>query len=267
MPYRSIMVHMDQSQDALKRARLAKGLADSLDAHLIGLSAAEISDVALVGGLPPAFVQARETELRDCCAALGDHFLSVAQGRSAEWRSDLGSPAEVLARHAGAADLIVVGRAGADAAGPEFHLSPVSALMKTGRPVLIVPAGVETLSADRIVVAWKTGRAAALAVELALPLLIRASQVMVLGVGDETAQAELDDVCRFLIRHGVKAETHWRGLIGLPVDKAIVEAAGRAKADLIVCGGYGRPHLLEWALGGATEGLIASSPWCCLMAH
>ncbi len=267
MSYRSIMVHMDQSQAALARARLAEGLAKTLDAHLIGLCAAQIDSVGLAGGLPPAFLDQREGQLRDCCAVLGDHFLAVAGGRSAEWRSEIGVPADVLACHARAADLVLVGRADPDEAGREFHLPAASALMKAGRPVLVVPADVDSLSADRIVVAWKTGRAAALAVELALPLLTRAGQVVVLGVGDEVVQAELDDVCRFLVRHGVKAETQWRGLSGRTVDEAIVEAAAQAKADLIVCGGYGRPHLLEWALGGATEGLIGSSPLCCLMAH
>lgn len=266
MPYRSIMVHMDQSQAALNRVRLAAQLATSYEAHLIGVSAAELSVVGLAGGLPPAFLDEREAQLRACCAALGDHFQDIA-GPSAEWRWQLGSPADVVAYHARAGDLVIVGRADPDQAGREFHMPAASALMTTGRPILVVPQELEHLSADSIVVAWKAGRAAALAVELALPLLERASRVTVLGVGQETTQAELDDVCRFLLRHGVKAEPHWRGLIGLTVSGAIVEATRRAGADLIVCGGYGRPHLLEWALGGVTEDLIASSPYCCLMAH
>ncbi len=131
MSYRSIMVHMDQSQAALKRVRLAKGLAEAMDAHLIGLSAAAaLSDAALVGGLPPAFLEERAAQLRDCCTALGDHFFSIAGGRSAEWRAELGQPDVVLSDHARAADLVVVGRAGPVEAGQEFHLSPASALMK-----------------------------------------------------------------------------------------------------------------------------------------
>jgi len=118
-----------------------------------------------------------------------------------------------------------------------------------------------------VVVAWKTGRTAALAVQLALPLLVRASRVTVVGVGEETSQAELDDVREHLMRHGVTAQTQWRGAEGLAPDRALVEAARRHRADLIVCGAYGRSHLFEWALGGVTEGLLADSPLCCLMAH
>jgi nucleotide-binding universal stress UspA family protein len=117
------------------------------------------------------------------------------------------------------------------------------------------------------VIAWKTGRSAALAVQLALPLLRRADRVTVLGVGEETSQGELDDVRDHLARHDVASDTRWRGAAGLSADRAIVEATGDLGADLIVCGAYGRSHLFEWALGGVTQALLADSPFACLMVH
>jgi len=164
------------------------------------------------------------------------------------------------------ADLVVVGRSPAEA-GNEFHLAPADAVLGVGRPVLVVPPNLDRLAADRVVVAWKTGREAALAVQLALPLLVRAAHVTVLGVGEETSRAELDDVRDHLKRHGVVADTRRREAGGQPTDRAIVETALEDRADLIVCGAYGRSQLFEWALGGVTQGLLANSPFCCLMVH
>jgi nucleotide-binding universal stress UspA family protein len=268
MTYASILVHLDLSPDSRCRLDLARGLAGRFGARMVGLCAAAPSDtVLLMGGLPAGLLSEHEAQLRDACDVQRQRFSKAADGLPTEWRSAIASPREFLRRNACVADLVVAGRAPAELANPEFHLAAADAVMTAGRPVLIAPPGVSTLAGDHIVVAWKTGRPAALAVQLALPLLRRASRVTVLGVGEETSKAELDDVRDHLARHQVAAETSWRGSAGLAVDRVVVEAAQDVGADLIVCGAYGRSHLFEWALGGATEGLLAESPICCLMVH
>lgn len=268
MTYTSILVHLDLSPDSRQRLDLARDLAGRFGARLIGLCAAEPSDAALLmGGLPPPLITELEAQLREASELQRQRFIKAAEGVPSEWRSGIALPREFLRRNASVADLVVAGRAPADAQGPEFHLAPADAVMAVGRPVLVAPPGAARLAADHVVVAWKTGRAAALAVQLALPLLRRASRVTVLGVGEETTQAELDDVRDHLVRHQVAADTCWRGSAGSPVDLVIIEAAQTLGADLVVCGAYGRSHLFEWALGGATQGLLANSPICCLMVH
>lgn len=268
MTYTSILVHLDLSPDTRCRLPLVRDLAGRFGARMIGLCAASPSDTALLmGGLPPALLSEHEGQLREACDLQRQRFSEAAEGLPTEWRSDIARPREFLRRNACVADLVVTGRAPADVANPEFHLAPADAVMAVGRPVLIVPPAVSSLAADHIVVAWKTGRAAALAVQLALPLLCRASRVTVLGVGEETSQVELDDVRDHLVRHQVAAETRWRGSAGLPIHGAIVEDAQDVGADLIVCGAYGRSHLFEWLLGGVTDGLLSDSPICCLMVH
>jgi nucleotide-binding universal stress UspA family protein len=268
MTLRSILVHVDLSPDARRRTGLARDLAVRFGARLVGACAAEPSDAALLmGGLPAGLLDLHEARLKEVFRTQHEHFSDAAQAVPFDWRSGIAAPRAFLRRTACLADLVVVGRASAEAAGHDFHLAPADAVMALGRPVLVVPPDVGHLAADHVVVAWKTGRTAALAVQLALPLLIRASRVTVVGVGEETSQAELDDVREHLTRHGVKAQTHWRGAEGMAPDRALVEAANHLTADLIVCGAYGRSHLFEWALGGVTEGLLADSPLCCLMAH
>jgi nucleotide-binding universal stress UspA family protein len=174
---------------------------------------------------------------------------------------------EFAAVNSRAADVIIVGRAREADTEPGFFLPVGPLIMTAGRPVLLVPPGVEALSADRIVVAWKDGRHARSAIQQALPFLAKASEVTVVGVGEEVDEQQLDDVCRYLRLHQVSAAPHWRGLGRQTAAEAIVAEAVRAGSDLIVAGGYGRRRLLEWALGGVTEDLLAKSPVCCLLAH
>jgi len=267
MTIRSILVHVDASADSLARMALTRDLAMRLQARLIGVAVGRLTGATLLGGLPPALLAEQEQRLRQAMRALGDHFDLYSETVEREWRSAVGAPADVLATHARAADMIVVGRASAEDAGQEFHLAAADAVMRAGRPVLIVPPSIERIEARRIVVPWKAGRAACLAVQLALSLLVRAEDVLVLGVGDETAEDELTDVRDHLLRHGVKARAEWRSLKGYEVEQVIVDEAERNAADLIACGAFGRPRALEWALGGVTEALLQRSPVCCLMAH
>ena len=267
MTYTSILVHLDLTTDSRRRVELAQDLACRFGARIIGACAAEPSDtVLLMGGLPAGLLAEHEAQLEAACAGARSQFASAVQGLPSEWRSSIASPREFLRRNACAADLVVVGRSSAEPPN-EFRLAAADAVMAAGRPVLVVPPGVERLAADRIMVAWKTTRASALAVQLAFPLLVRAERVVVLGVGEETSQPELDDVCDHLKRHGVRADTERRDMAGEGIDRTIVQTAVAHDADLIVCGAYGRSQLFEWVLGGVTEGLLTASPICCLMVH
>lgn len=267
MSYRSILVHLDLSPDSDRRLSLSCDLAGRLGARIVGACAGELPEtVLLMSGLPPAFLFEHAEQLKAAIAGQQRRFADLVRGLQSEWRSEVAAPREFLRRHACVADLVVVGRSSAEAEA-EFSLAPADAVMTAGRPVLVVPPEVDRLAGDRVVVAWKTGRACALAVQLALPLLARAERVTVLGVGSETSQAELDDACDHLKRHGVQADTQWREGAGQSLDRAIVETALEHRADLIVCGAYGRSQLFEWALGGVTQALLATSPISCLMVH
>jgi nucleotide-binding universal stress UspA family protein len=47
----------------------------------------------------------------------------------------------------------------------------------------------------------------------------------------------------------------------------LIRAAREMNADLVVAGGYGHSRLGEWIFGGVTQGMLASSPVCCLLSH
>ncbi len=140
------------------------------------------------------------------------------------------------------------------------------------RPVLIVPPGLSHLDATCIVVAWKDSREARRAVADALPLLKRATSVLVLEIcntpGDqEDAKAVVDDVADYLSRHGVAAAAETRLLREASVSAELLLVAEQHGAELVVAGGYAHPRLQEWAFGGLTRTLLGHFPKCCLLSH
>jgi nucleotide-binding universal stress UspA family protein len=150
-------------------------------------------------------------------------------------------------------------------------LDPGGAILKMGRPTLVVPAEVETLRAEHVVIGWKDTREARRAVRDALPLLQQATRVTIVeacGRDEErTALGRLDDVTNYLTYHGVKGGA--RVMLqreGSGADQ-LVQIAQEERADMLVTGAYGHSRLGEWIFGGMTRELLATSPICCLMSH
>jgi nucleotide-binding universal stress UspA family protein len=243
-------------------------MARAFDAKLIGFSAAEVGEpFTFAAGLPPPLLDERREQLALCLETLRHNFLRLVEDIPSEWRSAMAPPVAFAADNARTADLLVLGRGTGFHVEEGFALPPAPLLVAAGRPVLVVPPGVEKLSADRVLVAWKDTRSARVAIQQALPLLARASHVTVLGVGEEVDQAQIDDVCTYLNAHGVEGRARWSGRGDRTAANVIIEAAGHEDADLIVSGGYSHARLVEWVIGGVTEELLTVSPYCCLMAH
>jgi len=190
-----------------------------------------------------------------------------------EWRSTvtIAPLPSWIAEQARAADLIVT--------GPTAPLSPLNGgdrvnigalALRAGRPVLVVPSNVEKLSLGRVLVAWKDTREARRAVVDALPLLLEAESVTVLAVADlddlKPVQARVEDVARWLARHGVHAIPE--AVVANTQESRVLgeEIAGRAP-DLVVAGAYGHSRLNEWVFGGATKDILLSAGCCVLLSH
>ncbi len=269
--FATVMVHVDIDGRSDGRIRVAVKLADWFSSDLIGISAALLPPYAAETGY---FVtlEAIEREKHDVKAALARAEASFrniagADRKELEWRCDIELPEFYVTSQARAADLLVVGRQSTDVAR---SLDTGGVILRAGRPVLVVPPNVDALSAMRIVVGWKDTREVRRALRDALPFLERAEAVIVVEINDaasETALAQAGDVARYLRRHKVKVgptiSAHPKG----GVAEELIRLAASEGADLIVAGAYGHSRLGEWAFGGVTRDLLASSPVCCLLSH
>ncbi len=270
MTFASIMVAVDLTAQAKDRVRLSGHLADDFRARLIGV-AAETPAYAVppVGPTPAsayALTASNETVLNDLRQAHAAFEKAAGNRSRIEWRSNIELPLPFLVAQAAAADLIVVGRK--IEPGPMlFSVDPGDLVMRLGRPVLVVPPGIDHLDAKRAAVGWKNTREARRAVWDALPFFKRASQVVVISVDDGDGAADPRDIVGFLQSHDVYATSVRTGAKGIEASEALVEAACEQAADLLVTGAFGHGRLREWAFGGVTRDLLAHAPICCLMSH
>jgi nucleotide-binding universal stress UspA family protein len=273
--YASIMVALDLGIEAENRVKLAAQLANRFGSQLIGVGAQGIVEPTYTfeGSieLDPRILEAQVKQATDDLVNAESVFRRAAGIRNKiEWRKSFTPPEAFICEQARAADLIVIGRRGAnDPITDSMRVDPGDVIMEVGRPVLVVPPEVTFLQADHIVIGWKDTGEARRAVWDSLSLLTRAQKVAIVAVATDPRGESTADVARHLQRHGVTCDKLIRTGKAKEEDAAeeIIKVATEEHADLIVCGGYGHSRLREWIFGGVTRHLLRSSQFACLMSH
>lgn len=273
--YRSLITHVEGLHAAAPRVNAAAALARRLDALLIGVGAQMVQPAAytdptgMVGG--EMLIAARQM-LADDLKRAQEIFAAATKDVRNEWITIEERPAPALTRLARAADLIVAG--GAPIGGDDAYrmASAGELILQSGRPVLIAPPAGGDLDASRILLAWKDTREARRALSDALPFLKAADEVLVLeACANETDAGDsgfpLASVVAHLTRHGVKARAEVTLASRDDAAEAIINAAGKMGAGLIVAGGYGHTRLGEWIFGGVTRDLLRNAQGYVLMSH
>jgi nucleotide-binding universal stress UspA family protein len=281
----TVMVHYAGGETSNRRALIARGVASWFGARLIGIAGypAPLSVSGdLVGGeqdhLPGGdFVEDERVATPDPApiatwlAEVAAEFRSIiGETTPAQWRSATEDPGPYLIREARAADLVVLGPLDSTVQ-VELIVDPASVLVHCGRPILIVPKNIGSLAAKHVLVGWKEAREARRAVRDALPFLKRAQRVSIVQVDENgrggVDQAPLADLAAYLAAHKVTVAATLTPPVRESIATTLIGLARDADADLLVTGGYGRSRVKEWAFGGVTKDLLASSPVCCLLSH
>ena len=273
MAYATIMVHVGLDDASEARVGLTVDLVDRFESTLIGIAAYPPEPPVVWGGVGIAPLSTHRT-VDEVEVALGQQesrFRSIVvnQRRWVEWRSAIDFPNEFLTREARAADLVVIG-----CQRPAAHTYPsfdaAAFLLRAGRPVLMVPNGLDRLPAARIAVAWKDTREARRVLSDSLPFLHEAEKVFVMQVSEEhdaqPARRSVDDVVKYLLRHRITTSAEVVVQTG-DVTEELLNVVRREQIDLLVAGAYGRTRLGEWVFGGVTRDLLHESPVCCLFSH
>jgi nucleotide-binding universal stress UspA family protein len=279
MGLKNILVHVDGSDRAGERIRVAASLAGADDGHLTGVfvSPDPLIPTWMVAGMPPSALEAAVERVRGEGEAARGRFLEIAEraGVHAEWRMASGSVSHVTALHARYADLAVVGKG--SASEPELYPYPDLAAdltMSCGRPVLVVPnSGRFDVLGENILVCWNASREATRAVNDAMPLLRRAEKVVVLSVnahrpsGGDHGEIPSANIALHLARHGVNAEAANTVADGIAVSDIVLSHVSDRGIDLIVTGAWGHSRMREWAFGGVTASLLRDTTVPALMSH
>jgi nucleotide-binding universal stress UspA family protein len=264
MCYKSLLVHLDDSEGCGVRLALALELAERFDAHLAGLY------------LPHAHAhgpgrESTQEEQREQFLRAGERA-----GRIVEWRAPQPDDRATATLHARHADLLVLGQhAAADRAVSAADSFVADLVMTAGRPAIVVPhVHFRTELAQNILIAWDGSREAARAISDALPLLQRARCVSIEVVAARNhikpahTENEAIDVAAWLDLHGVQASFHECARDpGVPTGAALLSRASDLHADLMVTGAYAHTRAHEYVLGGVTNTLLESMTVPVLMSH
>ncbi|MED5549664.1 MAG: universal stress protein [Pseudomonadota bacterium] len=186
-------------------------------------------------------------------------------GRLAEF---VGLPEAALAQEGRLSDLVVMALPDGDSARHQLSAIKIAAC-ESGRPLLLLPAGrAPDAPLDKAMIAWDGSLEASRAVAGSLPLLEMASSVKAVHAGtDHEDAAQLSRLANYLDRHGVTASTETLALDHRSTARTLIEAAGAAKIDFLVMGGFGAPGW-QYALGrDDTTALLKGTSFAILMVH
>ena len=158
-----------------------------------------------------------------------------------------------LCAEARLADLVVFGSDASHGVSPLADAFQ-QVLIEERRPILIARGVVR--APDCIAIAWDGGREATNATRAALPLLRRASRVLILTAPRATPR-DFDPVRLkdYLAGHGVASDLQILEGSG-DAAPTLIAAAKRTAADLLVAGSFGQPRFQRLIFGGVTRGLL-----------
>ena len=274
MSYKTVLVHVDQSQHCAARVKVAAEIAVAQEAHLDGAAMTGVSRYIYPEGA--LYLSAMLDTQRQHANEELDQFEAIAKANgvlSYETRLGEDDAAGGLALQARYSDLVILSQADpSESNNAELADLPEYVMLNAPRPVLTIPyAGKFSNIGSNVLVAWDGTMEATRAVNAALPFLKRAKNVNVVifnaskryGAHGEQPGA---DIALYLARHGVKV-TVLQEVTDLDIGNALLSLAADKGSDLLVMGGYGHTRFREVLLGGVTLTILKTMTLPVLMAH
>jgi nucleotide-binding universal stress UspA family protein len=184
----------------------------------------------------------------------------------AVWMEKTGSPNKVLGIMGPVADLLVVSRPSSTGGGALARLFLSASLLKSSRPVLVLPQAKERIVGNRICIAWNQSVEAAQTVAAAMPLLVQADRVTIVSCGAENrAGPKSSHLSAYLKYWGIKSEQV--STRGKDEPKEILTTYKSTSSDLLLIGAYSRNKMSRLVFGGVTEYMLERASVPILMRH
>lgn len=281
MPYRTILLNLNDEERAPTLIQTALSLVGDYKVHIIGLYVMPwaLPPPGLAGPPAPTWL---EDQLA-CYLEQGQRIkiafetaIKDVKNITHEWRHDDSNfdanVADAIIHHGRTVDLIIVSQAGHNVWIDDV---PERVAIDGGRPVLVVPRhGDFKRIGKEITIAWKPTREATRAVFDALPILKDAQRVRLLTViekdvsqAEERSRTSGEELASSLLRHDIRVETETLAQDELSVANRLLERSRRTYQDLIVMGIYGHSRLREFVLGGVSRDILQHASVPVLIAH
>jgi len=271
--YKSILAVSEGGPDAEMSFRLAANIAVLFDGAVDAVHFSEHlpHDADIASQSMPFLKRLSDERLKARLEESHRQFRTLLEPiREATFTGDEPMTREALVHRGRFANLVVIGRPGAD----EENISPETvkaAIYESARPVAIAPPNLARGPISSVVLAWNGSAQAARAVGAALPFLRKARTVTVLVADAAPEEIGTPFLMRTLERHGIAATVDavtFGTLTGRGRGRALLARTMDKGADLLVMGAYGHGELSNFlGLGGATAKVVTSCPVPLLLAH
>lgn len=183
----------------------------------------------------------------------------------AGWQERVGSPDKVMRIVGPVSDLIVVSRPSPQG-GDIARIFMLTALMESGRPVLILPQSGAAKIGKRVCIGWNQSIEAARAVASAMPILQAAEQVTIVSAGPEDRLGPKSQQLRnYLKCWGIDSEMI--ATRGRDVEKELVAGYRKSNSDLLLMGAYSKSRWRQIAFGGTSQHVLEKAKIPVLMLH
>ena len=279
MSIKTILVYVPSAKNAAATLEAVLKIAGAGNAHVIGLHLTP--DLPVYGEFPAEVSQ----EVIDRLQKVGEEAAAAARGAfeeafkdsavTHEWRGFIASyviGADVIAQQGRAVDLIVCGKP-SDETPDAWSDFAETALMRSGRPVLIVPPGAAAKPVGtHAVIAWNDTREAARAVFNSLGLIQDATSVRAITLIDSeeqraAAEANGAPLVAALARHGIEAVFEVSYTAGGSTGEAILAKLLDNGCDLLIMGGYSHSRFREMLFGGVSRDILRNTWVPTLVSH
>jgi len=280
MSFKTILVPTEQHDLMNSTLETALLLARKFDSYIEGfaLRIAIPSTFAMgdVVSLPIPALEQESAENAKLTRSLFKNFMqdhgvscgSQTKALSCDWLEDAPEGDHFVGSYGRVFDVIVLGRPGRDPKSPRITTLEAG-LFESGRPVLIAPPSPRPQMGTNVLIAWNCSTEQARVTAFAMPILRRASRVVVLTVegGAAVPGPTGQQLCRYLQLNGVPAKPLTVGLDGRLTGEAILAHANALGCDLLIKGAYTQSRLRQIIFGGTTRYILSNAELPVLMAH
>jgi nucleotide-binding universal stress UspA family protein len=262
-----VLIHDDAGQEARLQAGL--DLVRALGGHLVCV---DVVGVGLDAGYPgpeAAAILVGQEERKE--AVNRARIEARLTGEDVPWSIERceGSYATCIRRAGTLADLLVLNPE-LQGEGPDMPVIAGNLLMKSGKPVLVVPETSRGIDlSGGATVAWDGSLPAMAALTAAIPLLRLAKEVRLLEI-QGSSEGALEEAARYLSRHGIAPEIDRVACFrDAPHETSAIiqDLCAQAGSSWCVMGAYGHSPLREALLGGTTRHMLATARLPVFLAH
>ncbi len=265
MAYKTVLLYLNDEQQAAQLIKSACAIASQHQAHLIGFFVVHPTQFYIGRaegvGMPAELSSLLGREQLGRMKRIHKVFQKETENQNfqSEWRCiDERSPpiADTVLQEAATVDLLIVGyQYGNHLSDDIIH----SILLASPVPVLLIPDGYNPNSyLERIFVAWNGKTEAARAVKGALPILQCAENVWIHQIqtpldDEATIENSLLDIAANLSRHGVNVEISQSKSEQKDVGSTLFDLAKSNSAECMVLGAYGHSKIRKIFFGDTTD--------------